>query len=66
MDSTHSNLASESSRLENLHLDDLDKTCLDESREFLVFRESWESLKVILILEIYYRDKYKYNRDREL
>jgi len=38
MDSTHSNLASESnlawesSRLENLHLDDLDKTCLDESR----------------------------------
>ena len=27
MDSTHSNLDSESSRLENLHLDDLDKTC---------------------------------------
>ena len=34
MDSTHSNLASESSRLENLCLDDLDKTCLDESKSF--------------------------------
>ena len=46
MDSTHSNIASEnniaseSSRLENFHLDDLDEACLDESREFLVFRES--------------------------
>ena len=36
MDSTHSNLASESSRLENLHLDDLDKTCRVEGIEVIM------------------------------
>ena len=36
MDSTHSNLDSESSRLENLHLDDLDKTCRVEGIEVIM------------------------------
>ena len=36
MDSTHSNLDSESSRLENLHLDDLDKTYRVEEIEVIM------------------------------
>ncbi len=36
MDSTHSNLDSESSRLENLHLDDLDKTYRVEGIEVIM------------------------------
>ena len=36
MDSTHRNLDSESSRLENLHLDDLDKTYRVEGIEVIM------------------------------